>query len=449
MRSKKILGLILAASLLTTGCSVKFGTNSDDSKAAADDITSTYEQAITSMAHANDKILATPKGEGIDNKESLEITYLDFKKEYLYWMQANEITDDSDELYAESCASQRFSIITYLVNEAILGAKAKQLGLDQFTPEELDKLEADYQARIEDQVEYFGNNADYGTLEEGQTISDEEKRARGEADFDRYLANALLTRDDLLAWQRASLLAEKVTAEVTKDVTVDRSEAEKVYNDYIESVKKLYNEDPAAYETGGQYTSFWVPEGTRNIKHILIALDEKDSDEIAAMRQNGDTEGADALRAEKLAAKETEAVEIKNMLDNGADFDELIKEYSADAAGSMMYPDGYVVIPGSTMFVSDFVEAAFSIQNIGEYVMAPSDYGWHIVMYSSDTVISDEDRTDYIDYIQNTLLEQAKSEKFTETMKQWHEEFLFEVDYDALNIVVEDPTAEAADSAVN
>ena len=46
------------------------------------------------------------------------------------------------------------------------------------------------------------------------------------------------------------------------------------------------------------------------------------------------------------------------MLDNGADFDELIAEYSADAAGSEMYPEGYTVIPNSVSHVKEFVEAA-------------------------------------------------------------------------------------------
>ncbi len=424
MKTKGIISFVAAAAVAVSlaACSVEFGTKN---KTFAD-------TAISSLKLADDKILARPSDE---NSGAKPISYLDFKKEYLYWLQARGIQDDSSEAYAEAAVQQRYNIINYLINEQIIAAKAKEMGVDTFTAEELDEIEKAYQEGIDENVKYFAENTDFSDkTESGAELTEEEKLALGGEEFDKYLANALLTRDDLLNWERAEMLTVKVTEAITKDIIIDRSEAEDAYNNYVESVKKIYNDDPLSYEQSGELATFWVPEGTRNIKHILIAIDEADSDEISAMRENGDGEGADKLLAEKLAEIEQDAVAVKEKLDNGEDFDKLIEEYSADAAASKVYPNGYMVIPNSTTFVSEFVEAAFAIENIGEYVLAASDFGWHIVQYASDYEISEEDKTDYIDYIHGTLVTSAKEQKRTETMKQWHEEYNYQIDYDALGI---------------
>lgn len=433
MKIRKLLSLTAAAAvtLSLVGCSIRTGTN-------------IFQSCITSMKLDDEDIVASPKGEGIENADELAIDYLDFKKEYLYYLRSNNATDDMDEANAATFAAQREKIINYLVNERIINDKAREMGLDNFTQEELDALEAEYQENLNTQFEYFGDYADYGTLAEGETVSAEEKLARGEEEFDKYLADCLLTRDDLLMWQRNALIVEKVEEAITADVTVDRAEAEDVLNRYIEDVKAVYAEDPVEYETGGTYTSFWLPEEARNVKHILIGLEEIDSDEIMAMRSGGDEEGADALREEKLAEIRQQADEIVNMLDNGADFDELIAEYSADAAGSEAFPNGYTVIPDSVSYVDDFVDAAYLLENIGDYVLAASDYGWHIVLYASDASVPQEDLDLFIDYIHETLTATAKQNKYEETMAQWAEEYAFEIDYEALAIEAPVETAEAS-----
>lgn len=433
MKLRRILTLAAAAAIAVSvsGCSVKVNTND-------------FESVITSMKMSDDDVIASPSGEAYKDSEALAIDYLDFKKEYLYWLKSYEVTDDSDETWADKCAAQRESIITYLINERIINDKAHELGLDNFNEEELAQLEADYQANLKEQYEYFGTYADYDTLAADETIGEALLLERGEQEFDKYLADCLLTKDDLLMWQRNALIVEKIRSEITKDVVIEDSEAQDVLDGYLETVKEMYETDPVTYETGGQYMSFWLPDGTRKIKHILIAMDEMDSDEIAYMRESGDIEGADALRAEKLAPLEQQATEIINMLDNGADFDELIKEYSADAAGSAMYPDGYTVIPDSVGYVQEFVEAAYAIESKGDYILAATDYGWHIVMYADDAEISQETLDMYEGYVMETLVDTAKAEKFNSTLFQWQQEYGYEIDYEALALPEPVETAEAA-----
>ena len=436
MKLLKFLSVLTActAAVSMAGCAFKTGTNK-------------FSSIISSVNLSDDAVLARPTGEGIENADDLSVTYGDFKKEYLYklknYSMTYGITSDTDEKYDELFDDTRLTIINYMVEEQIMLDKAHEYGADVFTDEELDALDAGFQEKLKTQYEYFGEKANYGTLEEGVTISEEQKLERGEEEFDKYLADCGLTKDNLVVWERNAMIAKKLREELTKDITIDRSEAVDVLNDYIENVKEIYAEDPAEYENG-TYSVLWIPEEARNIKHILIALEEKDSDEIMSLRKSGDTEGADKLLQEKLAPLEEKANEVMAKLDGGADFDQLIQEYSADAAAAEAYPDGYMIIPGSKMFVEGFVKGAFMMENIGDYVLASSDYGWHIMLYASDPEISQEVTEENIDYILETLVTSAKTEKYSQTLQQWYEEYDYEIDYKALNIEAPVQTEEAS-----
>lgn len=420
MKKTKILcAAVLAAVMSLSGCSVRFNTN----KKIADDY-----------------IVAQPMAEAYKDDKTLEIDYLTFKKEYLFWLNNNGITDDSDETYAEDCTNQRSSIISYLINEAIVRDKADELGV-KLTEEDYAQIEEDFNSYVDEQIEYYGKIADYSDLGTGEAITDELRSERGAEAFDKYLAESRLTRDDLLMWQRSEALTNKVIAEVTKDVSIDRSVAEERYNDFIENtVKPAYESDPSAFEQNS-YDSFWLPEGTRRAKHILLMMDDTKVDEIAKLRSEGDDEAADKLREETLAPMEEKIIGIKNMLDNGGDFEELIAEFSDDAAGSQAYPDGYTITPASTSYVAGFKEALFGLEQIGEYTVIATDLGWHIVMYAGDAEISEETTNQYIDYILSEAISSAANAKFNQTLEEWIEEYDYRIDTEALKIESADDTS--------
>lgn len=424
MKLRKIACLITAAAaaLSMCGCSVKLGTN----KKIKDD-------AI--VAHAT--------GETAQGKTGLDITYGEFKHEYLYYLKSRGITDDSEESVAETCKSQRSTIIDYLISERIILDKAKELGLDVLTDEELAAVDEEFDAQVAEQVEYFGSNADYGTLAEGETVTDKEKEERGNADFDAYLADCGLTRDDLYMWQVSAAVTNKVVEETVKDITIERSTAEAEYDKLVQSTKELYESDPATYESG-KYSSVWLPEGARRIKHVLLKFDDTFTDELTAARENNDDEGADAMRAQKAEEMAQDTQDILNMLENGADIDGLITVYSGDATGSSLNPDGYLLLPNSTAFMEEFREAAFELENVGDVTTCVTDYGVHIMLYVSDAVITDEQKNEFIDYFDETLNSNAKNEYFNAMLEQWEQEYAFETDYEALKI---DAPAESAESA--
>lgn len=408
MKIKKIA--CAAAAVLTAltigGCSVKVGTNA---------------------AVKDDRIVAESTAE---NTDKIEITYLDFKKEYLYFLKGQGITDDSEESVAARCKSQRETIINYLINERVILEKAEELGLDKLTDEEMDEVEEEYDRMVLRQIAYFAGLTNVDP--EVSPLTDEQTET-GNKGFDEYLASCGLTRDDLLVWQVSAAVTDKLREDTVKDVSADRSEAEDTFNSYVESIKALYESNQLEYESG-VYSAYWVPDGSRRIKHILLGFEDTFTDELGQMRDSGDDEGADRLRGEKAAEFSETAEKIINMLDNGADFDELIEEYSADKAGSEANPDGYLLVPDSQLYMEEFTEMGLSLEKIGDYDTALTDYGVHIVLYADDARVTEESIQGYKDYIYELLDSDVKSTHFNNTLKEWREAYKFEIDYNALKI---------------
>lgn len=396
-------GAAILMSAALCGCSVKLGVNTEPKPDAV-------------VAHATTG----------DNSDTMKITYADFKKEYAYFLKGSGIEDDTANSYSEKCKEQRETIINYLVNECIISRKAKDMGLSELTPEEMSKVEEEYNSQIDEQVSYYGENADYGE-ESKDSVSAEEKKRRGNEEFDAFLKECGLTRDDLLVWATSSAVINKVIEEVCKDL--DRSEAEKTFEEYVGEVKKLYEENTSQYERG-ELTSIWVPEGSRLIKHILLGFDESVSTEISLDRQKGDDAAANKLRDEKAAELQPKVDEVQKKLDDGEDFKDLMLKYSNDAAGSSMYPDGYVVIPKGTSYMKEFQEAAFVPEKIGDRTVCVTDYGVHIMIYAGDAKVSEDAKKEYID----AIFTQQKNVKFTEQMNVWRAEYNFEIDYEALRL---------------
>ena len=130
------------------------------------------------------------------------------------------------------------------------------------------------------------------------------------------------------------------------------------------------------------------------------------------------------------------------MLDNGADFDALAQEYSEDT-GLSSNPNGYLVVPNGESYYPEFQQAAYELQNIGDYTLAGTDLGWHLVMYASDAVMTEENEKALIDAIYETLQSNAATNAYNTAMKGWREEYAYDFDYIKLDIS-EEQTAEAA-----
>ena len=334
---------------------------------------------------------AWPTGK-VSDKKALTVSYDAFSKEYKYWLLVNQIPDDTADEVKDKCRSQRESIINYLVNEKIVLEQAKNYGVDQFTDE-----------------------------------------ARHPFDSVRAPRNAKT--------------ADKLKAKLAEDDPVEYSDAEEQYSEIVAGIKQVYENSPSDYEQDLYYKYYWLPDNARMIKHILIKFDSDDSAEITACRGNNDEAGAEKAREKALENLRPRIEEIKNMLDNGADFDELAKEYSEDT-GLSSNPDGYLVVPNGETYYKEFQQAAYELQNVGDYTLVGTDLGWHVVMYAADAVMTEENEKALIDAIYENMQSNAATSAYNNAMQGWRTEYAYDFDYAKLDINESD-TAEAASTTAS
>ena len=128
----------------------------------------------------------------------------------------------------------------------------------------------------------------------------------------------------------------------------------------------------------------------------------------------------DEAKAAILDSVSDTVVEINDKFNNGTSFDELMAEYSMD------YHEGYsnvyeVSVASSLILVPEFVEATFSIENIGD-VSAPyvSRFGVHIVYYEADIPEGPIEMTDaQREAKREQLLQIKQQDAYTATVEGW------------------------------
>ena len=385
---------------------------------------------------------AWPTG-AVSDKKALTVSIDSFQKEYKYWLSEQKILDDTAEEVVEECAQQRSTIINYLINEQIVVDQAAKLGVT-LSEEDQNEVDENYNQLIEQSIEGFKSSVNAG----GTTEVDGEAAILEAAEklFDENLAACGMTRDDLLISLRNIKLTQKLKERLAEDDPVEYSDAEAQYDQIIAGIQQVYENSPADYEQDLYYKYYWLPDNSRLIKHILIKFESDDSTEIAACRENNDEAGADKAKAAALEKLRPEVEQIKEQLDNGADFDELAKQYSEDP-GLEAYPNGYLVVPNGSSYYAEFQQGAYELENIGDYKMVGTDLGWHIIQYASDAVITEENKQAMRDALFQNLQENAADNAYYDKMKQWREEYAYDIAYIALDIEEPAETAESAASA--
>ena len=159
------------------------------------------------------------------------------------------------------------------------------------------------------------------------------------------------------------------------------------------------------------------------IKHVLLGFDDDTQLEISLLRMEEKDEEADAVREEAAAALADKIAEVETLLDNNSDFNEILLHYSADAAGSSVYPDGYMVTPDDDRYVKEFTEAAFTIDKIGGRTLCTSDYGVHIMIYASDAKRDEDSVEDFIDAAYAQMCQEEAEKKTSE----WQAEYNYDI----------------------
>ena len=371
------------------------------------------------------------------------------------------------------------------INEVIMQAKIAELGI-ALTDEEAAAAEEDAQSDWDNAISSYISQQHSDLTDESSQEDKDAANAEAVQYFndlgyspeslkENYKQYALYDKLEATIVQDVTVTDEEVEALYQELVESDRTLYENDiaayvdYNNYVDQMA-MY---AMYYGTDSSMDYAWYrPAGFRAVKHILLPVDaelmqtyqdlqarleeqvesETEGDEesaaaaAAAAEETADAEATaepteepvtqeqvDEAKAAILASIADKIDEIYAKIEEGVDFDELIAEYGVNEDGTASDPgmtsepyktSGYEVSSASTNYVAPFVEAAFSVDNVGD-VSAPyiSSYGVHIVKYIADIPAGPIEMTEAQREAKRTeLLTSKQNELYTATMDQWNQE---------------------------
>ena len=361
------------------------------------------------------------------------------------------------------------------INEVIMQAKIAELGIT-LTDEEATAAEEDAQSDWDNAISSYVSQQHSDLTDE----SSQEDKDAANAEAVQYFNDLGYSPESLKENYKQYALYDKLEATIVQDVTVTDEEMEAWYQELVESDRARYENDIAAYvdynrkveQTNALYGTaimdyaWYRPAGFRAVKHILLPVDDDlmttyqdlqarlEEQVEAATEDTEDTAAADTADAEATAEPTEEPVtqeqvdeakaailasiadkidEIYTKIEAGVDFDELIAEYGVKEDGTASDPgmtsepyktNGYEVSSVSTNYAAPFVEAAFSVDNVGD-VSAPyiSQFGVHIVKYIADVPAGPIEMTaEQREARRTELLASRQGGLYTATMDQWNQE---------------------------
>lgn len=464
---KKWIALLLSLCMLLglTAC-----TNSDTQETAANGSAATAVPTDESAAATDEPAATTTAGE-MDDSTVLATVY----GQDITWGQISYMYDDLVLYYGSYYdLSQQSNVDLFkavaldeYITDKVIEHNANALNLS-LTDEE---IKAAQDAAASD---WSNALADYAAAPENEGATEEDAIAF----YNNLGYNPEVLKQEYVKYA----LQDKVQAYVIQDVVVTDADVEKLYQDLVAADKELYGSDLSAYINYNGYVqqmesyaayygtentmdyAWYRPAGFRLVKHILLSVDEtlmndylglqaqleeqmhpETEEEIEGEPVEGEetADGEEAVEGEETEQEATPVTqeqvdnakaailssvadtvqEINDKLNNGSTFDELMAEYSMD------YREGdsntYEVSVASTLvYVPEFVEAAFSVENVGD-ISAPyiSDFGVHILMYVEELPEGPIEMTEaQRQQKYNQMLTSMQDEQYSSTVEAWKTE---------------------------
>jgi len=455
MRKKALLAMLLALTLLLSGCALIV---KDEAVDNATEIIRMGDQVIT-----KDKV----KAEVQNQLDSMA---------YYYSLYGSSF----DATSAENIAAAQEEAVNALKEDLALTAKATELGLDQLTAEEEEKAKTSAQESYDSALDYVKTNMLQDSGLEGEELDKAaaDKLTELGVSLDAYIESAKKTAID-----------DKLREYAIKDVAVTDEDIKAEYDSRVEKDKETYGENAGSWASAANNgtTLYYTPAGVRRVKQILTKFKDEDQTaiddakkaqtdantavtaanaKISAAQETLDTEGITEeiqtqAEADLKAANEelekantdldaaTKAVEdatnkafeniaadaddILKQLKDGADWQTLMDEKNQDP-GMKSNEKGYAVAAGMTGFDSAFVDAAMALAKPGDVSdkIKGSSYGYYIIRYEGDEAEGAVSLDDVKETISSALLSTKQNEAYNAAKEQWVEEAGIKVDMNAL-----------------
>jgi len=393
------------------------------------------------------------------------------------------MTEEDVAAYGEDALEQ-------MIQSVVLTDKIKELGFDPLGEEDAAEVEeyADSMLEFYKMMVRYQNYPDLETVEEEQERLSEQTPSEAaepvatvtNAELDEMLTKDMeavgYTREYFVENRTASVQSDKIYEYATADVTITDEQVKTEFDSKVASQKESYDATPTLYAASAE-TSYYVPEGYRGVKNLLVKLFDEDQDAIDALNETLTTaqktltdvnSQLEELRAEdtasydeetmtsyneQIAALEEQAATAQATIDEtnaaltektdaafaailpkaeealakaqaGEDFDALVETYGEDT-GMKSEPartEGYLVCEGLTRYEQAFQDAAMALEKVGDVSpeLVKTSYGYHILQYATDIQAGEKEYTDEIkNDIYEDMLQQAKDAAYETAVNQW------------------------------
>ena len=448
MRKKALLAVMMAMVLMLSGCAL---IQKDEAVDNATEIIRMGDQVITKA-----EIKSLTDSTLLNNGYSLK--------------------DVDPSLYAQA----EEHVVERMKQDLTLTAKAKELGFDQLTEEELETIRTEAQENLDSIVE-----SAKGYVEGG---SDMDETALAEAAA-KMAEEAGYTLDSYIEAGTKNAISAKLKEYAIKDVAVTDEEIQAEYDSRVESHKTTYSESAGSWATAANNSStlYYTPAGVRRVKQILIKFQDEDKTaidnaksklteanealstaqaKVDSAQSTVDAEGIsdeDKAKAEEtlnaakqeldeadqalLAANQavtdatdkafanidekTDAV-LAQLAEENADWQKIMDENNEDS-GMKNNEKGYAVAAGMSNFDAAFVDAAMALEKIGDISpKTKGQYGYYIIRYESDEAEGPVALDDVKETLSSSLLTTKQTSTYNDIKTQWVEEAGIKVDLNAL-----------------
>ena len=461
MQKKTLLALVLALTLLLSGCTL----------IQKDPVV----DAATEILRLGDDVITKGKVQEAVNNQLNYMSYLYSMYGYSY-----------DATSPDNIAEVQNSVISEFKKQLVTDAKIREMGLDQLTADDEAKIQSDAEKAFQDNLDYIiSDNEDLADL------SDEEKNEKAKA----QLAETGYTMDSALEHAREDMLNDKLRQEIIKDVAVTDEEIQADFDSKVASAKETYENNAGSWATAannGTTTLYYTPAGVRYVKQILVKFKDEDQtkiddankkvtdaqtkvteaqskiDDAQAILDNADASeedktaaqgDLDAATAEKDAAQaeldaaqtevasvtetafaniDADADAILAQIAEGADWDTLMAEKTQDPGmqSGKTAERGYAVSADMTNFDSAFVQAAMALEKIGDVSgkTRGTTYGYYIIKYVADAAEGPIALDEVKESIQSSLLSTKQDDTYNQKVQDWvsEAESQFKQDLNAL-----------------
>lgn len=352
--------------------------------------------------------------------KGMEITREEYRGEYLYFLAKNGYTSDTD---ADTLASAQQQVINSMIEERLIRAKFAENGMT-ISDSDRESIQKDVDSGVAAMISSMRS----ALAAADSSLSDEELDEGAQAQYQQLLSTCGISEDTFYGWQETIFMKQKLTEKLGADAGVTDEELNSQIQALITAAQSQYQSSPAAYN-GQNYAGIWIPEGSRAVQAILVSFDYDAYSEISSLRYEGKDEEADKLREESLGGLQERYEAIIARIVAGDDFGKLMEEFNDDQGNGT-----FLLTPGTEVFGKEILECAMGIDAVGGTDTAVTDYGYYILRYESDAVVTDETLNATAEQLRGYILESKSGELFDAEMEKWKTEYSYEINDDLLEL---------------